>query len=138
MIIDQFNVFTDNVAVTATANSNVVKLMDYVGRGEQLYVTVVVRTAYSAGAGVAVALQECDSATGTFATVVSGISLPTPTKAGSLIVFSLPANTAKPYLRLAYTVTGTPTTGKLSAFISPEQFAPYSAGQFIDAGKVVA
>ena len=138
MIIDQFNVFSDNVAVTATGNSSVLELMDYIGRGEQLYVTVIVRTAYTAGAGVSVALQESDSATGSFATVVSGITLPTPTKAGSLLVFSLPANTAKPFLRLAYTVTGSPTAGKLTAFVGPEQFAPYSAGQFIKAGKVVA
>lgn len=137
MIIDQLNVFTDNVQVIATANSSVVELMPYMGRGEQLYITVLVNTAYSAGT-VTIAVQECDTATGTFANVVSGIVLPTPTKAGSLIVFSLPANTAKQFLRLAYTITGSPTTGKLTAFLGPEQFAPYSPGQFIDAGKVVA
>ena len=138
MIIDQFNVFTDNLAVTATGNSNTVQLMPYMGRAEQLYITVLVKTAYSAGAGVSVGLQECDTATGTFVDVVSGLTLPTPTKAGALLVFSLPANTAKSFLRLKYTITGTPTTGKLFAAIGPEQFAPYSAGQYVKAGKVVA
>ena len=138
MIIDQFNVFSDNVAVTATGNSNAVQLMPYMGRGEQQYITVLVKTAYSAGATVSVGLQECDTATGTFTDVASGFTLPSPTKAGSLLIFSLPANTAKPFLRLKYTVTGTPAAGNLFAFIGPEQFAPYSAGQFVDAGKVVA
>lgn len=137
MIIDQLNVFTDTKQVLATATSDTVELMPYMGRSGPLYITVLVREAYSAGATVKVDLEE-SADNSTFTTVAASFNLPSPTVKGSILTFSLPANVQKPYLRLKYTITGTPTTGKLFAVIGPEQFAPYEKGLYIDAGKVVA
>lgn len=137
MIIDQLNVFTDTKQVLSSASSEVVELMPYMGRASTLYITVLVREAYSAGSTVKVDLEESDDNT-TFTTAAASFTLPTPTAKGSILTFSLPANVKKPYLRLKYTITGTPTTGKLFAVIGPEQFAPYDKGLYINAGKVVA
>lgn len=137
MIIDQLNIFTDTKQVLATANSDAVELMPYMGRSNTLYITVLVKEAYSTGATVKVDLEESAN-NSTFTTVAGSFTLPTPTAKGSILTFSLPANVQKPYLRLKYTITGTPTAGKLFAVIGPEQFAPYANGLYIDAGKVIA
>ena len=134
MILDQFNVFTDNAAVTATGNSSVVNMMPFLGKGEEARVAVIVTAPYSNGADLSVAVQESDTATGTFDTLqtqtFNGV-----TKAGAVLFFDLPKNLKKKFVRLAYTVTGSPTAGSLFAGVTRDVLEGYESGLYINKGK---
>ena len=139
MIIDNFNVFSDNVAVAA-GNSNVVNVMPFIGRGEPVHVAVCVTGNVNNLTSLTVKLQQADSAAGTFTDVGAGLTLTlAELKAGNGFRFELPDNVIKPALRLNYTIAGTvPTTGKLFAAITRDTRLGWAAGQRIDKGRVVA
>ena len=139
MIIDNFNVFSDNVAVAA-GNSSVVNVMPFLGRGEPVDVTVSTSKNVNNLTSLTVKLQQADSAGGTFTDVGSGITLTlAELQSGNTFRFELPDNAIKPALRLNYTIAGTaPTMGKLFAAITRDVQLSYAAGQKIDKGRVVA
>ncbi len=139
MIIDNFNVFSDNVAVAA-GNSNVVSVMPFLGRGEPVNVTLCVTKDVNNLTSLTVKLQQSDTPTGAFADVGSGITLTlAELKAGNTFRFELPDNAVKPSLRLNYTIAGTaPSTGKLFAAITRDSLLGFAVGQKINKGKVVA
>ena len=68
MIIDNYNVFSDSVAVAA-GNSNPVCLMPFIGRGEPVNVTVCVTSDINNLTSLTVKLQQCDTSGGTYADV---------------------------------------------------------------------
>ena len=139
MIIDNFNVFSDNVAVAA-GNSSVVNVMPCLGRGEPVNVTVSTSKNVNNLTSLTVKLQQADSAGGTFTDVGSGITLTlAELQSGNTFRFELPDNAIKPALRLNYTIAGTaPTMGKLFAAITRDVQLNYATGQKIDKGRVVA
>ena len=139
MIIDNLNVFSDNVAVAA-GNSNVVNVMPFLGRGEPVNVAVCVTSNINNLTSLTVKLQQADSAAGTFADVGAGLTLTlAELKAGNTFRFELPDNAVKPALRLNYTIAGTaPTAGRLFAAITRDTRLNWAPGQRIDKGRVVA
>jgi hypothetical protein len=133
MIWDVQNLFSDQQALTVTANStNVIDLMVArdVGPGEDVFFLAMVNTQFTAsGAGtLIVALVAADSAdlatnpTTLFATA----ALPKATLApGYRVRFRVPRNTVYPtgqrYLGVVYTVaTGPMTAGKITAGLTLE------------------
>ena len=137
MIIDQLNVFTDNIDVKSSANSPVVPVMPFLGKGEPVNVTVVVTEPYSAAATLTVGVTEADTTMGPFTTLAT-YAFPGINKAGATLTFPLPKNLKKKYVSLTYTITGTTSTGKLFAAVTRDALQPYEAGQYIKNGKVVA
>lgn len=138
MIIDQLNVFTDNLAVRSTANSPAVPVMSFIGKGSQpVNVSVVVTEPYAAAATLTVGVQESDSEMGPFATVAT-YAFPGINKAGAALTIPLPPATKKKFVSLAYTVTGTTATGKLFAAVTRDVLGFIEPGQYINKGKVVA
>lgn len=138
MIIDNYNVFSDSVAVAA-GNSNPVCLMPFIGRGEPVNVTIAVSSGINNLTSLTVKLQQCDTQAGTYADVGAGITLTLAELKAGCFRFELPDNAVKCWFRLNYTVTGTaPTDGKIFAAITRDVQLPYAKGQFIDKGRVVA
>ena len=137
MIIDQLNVFTDNIAVKNSATSPALPVMPFLGKGEPVNVTVVVTEPYAAAATLTVGVQEADTELGPY-TVLATYTFPGINKAGATLTFPLPKSLKKKLVALVYTVTGTTTTGKLFAAVTRDTLQPYEAGQYIKNGKVVA
>ena len=134
MIIDQFCVFFDNVAAAASANSPGINVAPYAGRGEPVNITAILS---GVGTGsMDIKLQESDD-NSTF-TDVSSFVLTKPDAAGASRTFALPGPVKKKFVRLSYTLTGTPAGLKVFAAVTRDHFAPYDKGQYIDHGKVVA
>ena len=138
MIIDNLNVFFDNVAVAA-GNSAVVRVMPFLGRGEPVNVTVCVTSDVNNLTSLTMKLQQADTAIGTFTDCGTGLTLTlAELKAGNAFRFDLPDNAVKPCLRLNCTVTGTaPSAGKMFAAITRDMRLGWAPGQMIDKGRVV-
>ncbi len=137
MIIDQLCVFSDNVAVKASGNSASFPVASFLGKASPVIVSVAVTEVYPATATLKIEVQESND-NSTF-TAVGGIDAPKAklTRVGAFS-FILPATLRGKFIRLAYTVGGTPATGKLWAGITRDEFSGYEPGQYIKAGKVVA
>lgn len=141
MIIDSNLVFTD-APVTATGASDPVALTSLYkpGRAEPIPILVRVTEDFAALTSLTVKITECATKDGTY-TDVPAASMTIPLadlKTGKKFGWRyLPANVDKPWLKLAYTVTGTaPTAGKVFAAIMREIEEAYEAGMYIDAGVV--
>lgn len=127
MIQDKLNMFDDDAAITVTRNStNVIDLLaanQDIGRGEPLFVVVVVTTAFTTGdaAVLQVALVTDDNAALSSATVLQ--DQPAVIAAATLVQgyrlnMRIQPKTMERYLGLIYTVTvGSFTAGKVSAGI---------------------
>lgn len=138
MIIDNFNVFSDSVALAA-GNSNVVNVMPFLGRGEPVNVTICVTSNVNNLTSLTVKLQQADTPVGAFTDVGAGITLTLAELKAGCFRFELPDNAIKPSLRLNYTITGTaPTAGKIFAAITRDVRLGWATGQRIDKGRVVA
>jgi hypothetical protein len=134
MITDAFGTFTDNKAVTATGNSEVVSLMPFSGIGESVNVTVLVTSPYNNGATMTVNVQESDD--GVSFTTTASFVFKELTKMDPRLSFSLPQETRAQFVRLNYVVAGA-TAGKLWAGVTREQIGWYRRGLYISKGKVV-
>ncbi|MDR1947615.1 MAG: hypothetical protein LBQ51_10700 [Desulfovibrio sp.] len=143
MITDQFNIFFDNVATAATANSVSIPLMPWMGRNEPVNVTAIVSgSTNTKPVTLAVKLQE--SADNAAFTDVATFAMTKADTLGAVLVFALPYNLRERYVRLSYTLTlgsgetAAATNFKIWAGVTRDDFEPYERGQYIDAGKVVA
>ena len=135
MIIDNFGVFFDDAAAAANANGKSVPTMNYLGRGEAVNVTVLLRGNNAASVSMAVKLQESQDDS-TF-TDVASFTLVKPDAQASVLGFRLPQNFKGKFMRVAYTLTGAPAGLTVFAAVTRDHFAPYAEGQFIDRGVVV-
>jgi len=128
MIIDKQNLFSDEQAITATANStNVIDLGPANGNvhdgGEPLHILAQVLEAFTASgsATLTITLETDDNDSFSSATVLlstAAIPKATLTAGYQLPISFLPAN-AERYVRLVYTVaTGPMTAGKITAGIT--------------------
>jgi hypothetical protein len=108
-------------AVTTTAvSTNVIDTKGGdIGAGRPLYLVVQVVEDFADGTSLTVALQ--DSAdNSSFAAVVSGPAILTADlTVGKKVVLGVPPGTRR-YLRANYTVSGTMTAGKVTAYITDE------------------
>ena len=135
MILDQFCMFFDNVAAAASADSQAINVSPLAGRDEPINITVILT-----GAGPAsmyISVQESDDKNSGFADAASFV-LEKTGPAGAVLSIALPLAAKKKFVRLSYTLTGTPTGLKVFAGVTRDHIAPYAPGQYIDRGKVVA
>lgn len=124
MIQDKQQTFSDEQAITATANStNVVDLGSAnKGPGEPLYVNAQVIEAFTAGGSATLTISlETDDNDG-FSSAKTLLTTPAIGKADLIAGYMLAINQVPPgaerYLRLVYTVASGPmTAGKITAFI---------------------
>ncbi len=115
MLIDHSLIFADTQALTAAAASkNVIDLEQdsTAGFSKQLVFTAVVNADVTGK--LQVKLQDCATASGTFADVAVAATLDSP-KAGTIIQVPMPYAT-KRYLKAYF--GGSPTGGKVSAFLT--------------------
>jgi hypothetical protein len=121
MILDAYNTFSDDQAITASAAStNVINLGPLaagngthdIGSGEELHLAIVVGTAFAGATSLQVAL-ETDSDEGfgapTVVTQTAAIVTADLTK-GAIFELILPKADYKQYVRTNYTVVGGPFT----------------------------
>ncbi len=136
MITDNFATFFDNAPAAATGTGAKVHVMPYVGRGEPVTVTALVKGPNAAAVNLTLTLKESDD--GTTFTDVATFKLAKPDKLSAVAAFALPLDTAgKKYVRLDYALTGTATGLTVWAGVTRDHFAPYAKGQYLD-GKEVA
>ena len=146
MFYDSLNMFSDQQAITATADSTKkVHLggLKLAGKMDPIFIDIRVNAAFNNLTSLNVKLQQADTESGSYTDVPGG-------DAGTLLLAALgagarfgirilPRGVTKPWLKLVYTVVGTaPTTGKVTAALVREEQDSYEAGQYIDKGKVIA
>jgi len=128
-MIDANLVLSDEQAITTTAlSTNKIDLgpkREYMGEGDDLVIHCVVAEDFAGGTSLVAALQGCDTEGGTYGTLLMGPTVATAnlTKGKSLLSVTLPkamlttAGDAIRFLQMNYTVVGTMTAGKVSAYI---------------------
>lgn len=124
MIIDKENTFSDEQAITATADSTNVIDLGAAGldSGEPLYINAQVNEAFTAAGAGTLTVSLVTATDAAFTTPVTLVTTPAIGKAdliiGKDISFgTVPAGVLQ-YVKLVYTVaTGPMTAGKMTAFI---------------------
>lgn len=140
MLVDS-NLVLKEGAVTATGSGDPVGLtsLQIPGKGDPIPFAFKVTETFAGGTSVAFKLQQSDAKDGTYADVEgSGFTM---TQAALVVgarapIKYLPRGVTKQWIKLAYTVTGSFTAGKIFAALTREDHEPYEAGQYIDGGKV--
>ncbi|MCD7984136.1 MAG: hypothetical protein LUG19_07775 [Desulfovibrio sp.] len=140
MLVDS-NLVLKEGAVTATGAGDPVGLtsLRIPGKGEPVPFAFKVTESFAGGTSVAFKLQQSASRDGSYADVDgSEFTLATAalTVGARAPVKYLPRGVTKPWLKLAWTVTGSFTAGKIFAALAREDIEPYEAGQYIDGGRV--
>ncbi|MEG2173699.1 MAG: hypothetical protein RRY29_10660 [Desulfovibrionaceae bacterium] len=141
MIIDSNLVFTDS-ALTVTGTSDPVALtsLSKPGRMDPIPLIMRVTEDFNNLTSLSIKLTECASQNGTYTEVpaASTTLALADLKAGKKIGWPfLPSTVEKPWLKWAYTLTGTaPTTGRLFVALLREREDPYEAGMYISGGIV--
>lgn len=146
MLIDNYCVFSDSQAITATADGTKKVNMDpgkRVGKGEPLLIDVRVTEAFNNLTSLKAELHQSTTENGTYAVVpgMTEILLLADLKKGGRFkgLMHLSRGATGPWYKMVYTVTGTaPTTGKVFAAFVREVPDSYEAGQYIDKGKTLA
>lgn len=134
MITDNFGVFFEG-AIAASATSPSIEIMPYMGRGEPRIITVQVAGGTAANTIALTLAQSTDNTTFTTAATYSFTKV---AGRNGIFSFSLPMDIKGEFVRLAYSASGTITGVTIFAGFTRDHFAPYSEGQFIDSGRVVA
>jgi hypothetical protein len=142
MIYDDNLISIDNAALSGTITPVAVPLtsLKKPGREEPIAISVKMTEAAAGGTSVAIKLQQCDTATGTFADVPGSsatVLLAAMTKGANIYLRWLPAGVTKPWIKVVVTATGTFTAGKIMAAVVREDDLPYEAGLYIDKGRVI-
>lgn len=145
MFYDSLNMFSDQQAITATADSTKkVHLggLKLAGKMDPILIDIRVNADFATLTSLAVKLQQADTEGGSYTDVDAGTgaigvaSLKAGYKFGYRI---LPGKVTKPWLKLVYAVAGSnATAGKVTAALVREEQDSYEAGQYIDKGKVIA
>lgn len=141
MLIDSTLVLIDDKDISSAITGEGVALTSFLkpGREEPIPLCIRMTEAAAGGTSLALKLQECDSADGTWAdvpgasvsVVLAGLG------AGRRLGWRwLPAAVSKPWVRLVATPTGTFTAGKLFAALAREDDLPLEGGMYIDGGTV--
>lgn len=119
MIFDKENLFSEDQAITVTANStNVIDLgLTEMGEGEPIQIIVQVTTAFAGGTNMVVTLTTDDNAAMASETTLlaSGTIITATLVQGYRFKFSVLPEDCERYLRLTFTVTGTMSAGAVFA-----------------------
>jgi hypothetical protein len=121
MLFDNDLMFSENQAVTATASgTNVLDcgqaiLTPALNGAMNLYAIAIATTDFTGTGTIKVELQDCDTASGTFATVGASAAVVATKFAKAVIPMPLEH---RRYLKLVYTVDGTVAAGKITAGIT--------------------
>lgn len=133
MITDQFAIFFDSDALAASGTGQVISAPPYSGRNNPINVTVTVNGAEKGD--FEFALEQSDGSG--FAEVVK-YSVYKREGENMITGFAIPQSTKEQYLRLLYAFSGDPTGMTIFAGVTRDHMAPYSEGQYITNGKVIA
>lgn len=141
MILDSNCVSIDDQAITSSAvTGNAVPLNMFWKPGRQDPICVMVKGhGFLGGTSITFKVTECDTATGTFTDVPGSsetVLLADLQKGGNLALRFLPTKTAKQWIKIVATPSGTFTAGKLTAAVVREDDLPYEDGLYIDGGVV--
>lgn len=124
MYVDAQNLYSSDQAITATAAST--NVIDHLDADHQVMDSVelvaVVTEAFSGGTSVQFALQSDTADTfGSAATIIESpaIAVASLTAGYQVRLGKLPHNIGERYTRMYYTVVGTPSAGKITAFLTP-------------------
>ena len=120
MLLDETLVFSEAQAITAEAAST--NVVDQGAAGDAynaLWVVVNVKVDFTGATALGVNVETADNASFTGPKVLASVQAPAASlKAGNNIVaLRLPAG-CKRYIRLKYVPTGSPTAGKVKAFLT--------------------
>jgi len=127
MILDKHNMFSEDQAITATADStNVVDLGAAARRiapGEPLKLVLRVTEAFNTLTSLTIGVQQDSVEAVSSPTVLQSVVVPLASLTlGARISMSFMPRNSERYLQLVYTVTGTnPTTGKITAGIALDE-----------------
>lgn len=140
MLVDS-NLVLKEGAVTANGAGDPVGLtsLRIPGKGEVVPFAFKVTESFAGGTSVAFKLQQSATRDGSYADVDgSEFTLATAALAvgARAPIKYLPRGVTKPWLKLAWTVTGSFTAGKIFAALVREDSEAYEAGQYINSGKV--
>ncbi len=140
MIIDSNLILFEGAVSTKTGDAIALNSLQIPGKAEPILINIKATEDLAGATSVAIKLQQSDSESGTYSDV-NGASLTIAAadfKVGKKFGWRfIPRSVVNPWLRLAVTVTGTPTAGKLFCAISGFEDEPYEAGQYINKGVVV-
>ena len=136
MIIDQFGVFFDDAAASASMTSEVVNFSPYAGREDPIYISILAKGANAASMSFTIKVQQ--SADNSTFKDVETISFTKADASAVLTAIRLPLAVKEEFVRLTATVSGTVTGITLFAGVTRDHFAPYDEGLYVDGGKVVA
>lgn len=121
MIIDKDLMFSDDQEVKASGNSTVLDLGaagDAVG--QELTIHGIVTTAFAGATSLTIAVQTSEDKS-TYTTLVQSGAIPVADLTRGAEVFCVRCPKGfKRYIRLAYTIAGTGTAGKVTAFASKD------------------
>ena len=129
-INDKLNVFSDNVALTVTAISDVIDTGDDVtlkglGGPDAVYLVVQTGTAFTAGGAATLTIKLLSDSTANLATSptthysTDALAVATLTANKRLLAIKLPLDAYERYVGVGYTVaTGPMTAGTIKAFLT--------------------
>jgi hypothetical protein len=127
MLIDAFNIFDNNVAITATAvSTNIYDTLSVgdIGIGTPPYLVVNIGTAFAGSSTLTITLQTDDNSSfsSPVAVYVSrAITVAEMTAGKQLLNLPIPSGCER-YLRVAYTVSSTSfSAGTVTSFLALEQ-----------------
>ena len=144
MNLDDKNIFSDNQAITETADSTKkVNVMAHLGRIDagEVFVTVKVTESFNTLTSLDIDLQQAATENGSYTSVHKVAAIPRASLVkGFKAPFRVPPADAKsPWFKLVYTVNGSaPSTGKIFAALTREEEQKYAAGLYIDKGRTIA
>lgn len=121
MILDAKLMFSKEQEVTESVDSNVIDL-DQPGDavGQELTIRTVVSATFAGLTSLSITLKtSADSVTWKDVIMVPAVSAADLTKGAEVFSIRVPKGLQR-YVKLSYTVTGTGTAGKLTAFMSKE------------------
>ena len=144
MIIDNKNLFSDEQAITGTADStNKVNVMSFMGKNQAgtVFINVKVTEAFNTLTSLDIDLQQAATESGSYTSVQKFSAVPRASLVkGYKLPFRVPTSNLKsPWLKLVYTVNGSaPSTGKIFAALTREEEVKMEAGLYIDKGRTIA
>ena len=144
MLIDNTCVFSDEQAITATADStNKVNVMSLLGKGEPVLLDFHVAETFMTLTGLNITIHQCATESGSY--TATSMNKDITLASGGLAVGKkigfrfLARDVIQPWLKVIYTVDGSnATAGKIFAAIVREEQDSYEANQYINKGVVVA
>lgn len=136
MVLSNLDIFSDDQAITATADStNYVDTGKHAGKGEPIDILIRVTEDFNNLTDLTVTIKECDTTGGSYTTVLTlpAVLLAALVEGAEFAIRYLPKTTyTDRYVKIGYAVNGSaPTTGKMHASLEPGEDFPYREGLYL-------